>query len=70
MPPDPRTSRPVAATFWVCVTAAVELNVVLPVVVRPAVLTVSISNSELLVRLTTLVLPAIFLMSLPVLVSV
>ena len=54
---------------WVCVTAAVEFSVVLPDVVKPTVFTVSIAKAALLVRLTVPVLPASFLMSLPVLLS-
>ena len=66
----PSNSRPAALTAWACVTVPVEFSVVLPEVFRPTVFTVSMAKLALLVRLTVLVSPASFLMSLLVLVSV
>ena len=63
-------ASPAALMAWFCVTAAVEFSVVLPDVVKPSVFTVSIAKAALLVRLTVPVLPASFLMSLPVFVRV
>ena len=69
MPFAPSNSSPADLMAWVCVTVAVEFSVVLPEVVKPTlVFTVSIAKAWSLVRLTVPVLPASFLMSLPVFV--
>ena len=68
--PVPNNSRPEAATFCDWVTVPVELNVVLPVVVKPAVFTVPIAKPEFSKNDTVPVLPAKVVIALAVSVKV
>ena len=68
--PLPKSSNPDAASFCDWVTVPIELNVVLPVVVRPSVLTVPIAKPLFSRKETLPVLPANVVIELPVLVSV
>ena len=66
----PNNSKPVAAIACDWVTVPVELNVVLPVVVKPAVFTVPIAKPEFSTNDTAPVLPAKVVIALPVFVNV
>ena len=68
--PEPNSSRPLATIFCDCVTVPVELNVVLPVVVRPTVLTVPIAKPEFSRNETVPVFPAKVVIALAVSVNV
>ena len=68
--PEPKSSRPDAATFCDWVTVAVLLKVVLPVVFKPTVFTVPIANPEFSKNDTVPVLPAKVVIALAVSVNV
>ena len=66
----PKSSRPAAAIRFDWVTVPVELNVVLPEVVRPTVFTEPIAKPEFSTSETTPVLPAKVVIALSVFVKV